>query len=332
MMFFGKDMVWWMGIVEDIQDPALLGRCKVRIFGYHAKYNKTEEIEPHNKSYNTPISALPWAIMVLPTNSTNAYGHPQLGDMVFGFFLDGKDAQEPAIIGYIPHIPPIKPPEVGELFSLHGDNIRHFAHVYTNDKNTFFRGSDFAQPGKEYSHRLYRYSHKTPSGHLLEFIDDLTDIHTRDMQISHANGSKLKATEDHLGNHEITLSESGGQNIKMTTTKSGDCTINITHPKGTSITIAPNGSITINSVETVSVNSTKNVNVSGTTGVNVTGTPSINLNSATTNNQNVLNTNVLNAQTINLTGIGNLAAKLAAMDAQIALAMVLPEPPPSFPY
>lgn len=315
MMFFGKDMVWWMGIVEDIQDPALLGRCKVRIFGYHAKYNKTEEIEPHNKSYNTPISALPWAIMVLPTNSTNAYGHPQLGDMVFGFFLDGKDAQEPAIIGYIPHIPPIKPPEVGELFSLHGDNIRHFEHVYTNDKNTFFRGSDFAQPGKEYTHRLYRYSHKTPSGHLLEFIDDLTDIHTRDMQISHANGSKLKAIEDHLGNHEIKLSEAGGQNlymqtdkdgnkqtvlseagghnITMTTSKSGDCAINISHPEGASISVSPSGSISLSSPTSVSISS------------------------PTTVIENTLVSYNCTSETIVLSGVGSLTPKFNSMQAQI---------------
>ena len=33
---FNKDgFNWWIGVVENRQDPEKLGRCKVRIFGYH---------------------------------------------------------------------------------------------------------------------------------------------------------------------------------------------------------------------------------------------------------------------------------------------------------
>lgn len=325
-MFLGQDgFVWWLGVVEDIADPMLLGRARVRIFGYHPQYKVDEAVNPDTSINKVPISELPWAVPILPVNMVNAYGHIKLGEWVFGFFLDGKEAQEPAMVGYIPHIPPKDIPKTEELFGKYGDNIRNFSHVYTNSLGEPFRSQDFAQPGKEYSHRLDRFSFKTPSGHLIEFIDDVTDIHTRDMQISHANGSKLIATSDHLGNHDITLSESGGQNIKMSTTLTGDCTINIVHPKGASITIAPNGSITISSPETVSVTTPKSVSINGGTGVSATA-PSISLNSTTTNNQNVLNTNVLNAQSINLTGVGNLAAKIASMDAQIELAKTLPPP------
>ena len=28
-------MIWWSGVVEDRDDPEKLGRCRVRIFGWH---------------------------------------------------------------------------------------------------------------------------------------------------------------------------------------------------------------------------------------------------------------------------------------------------------
>ena len=36
--FQGKDgFIWWHGVVEDRQDPLFLGRCKVRILGWHTE-------------------------------------------------------------------------------------------------------------------------------------------------------------------------------------------------------------------------------------------------------------------------------------------------------
>ena len=32
---FGKNLVWFVGVVEDRMDPNFLGRVKVRCFGYH---------------------------------------------------------------------------------------------------------------------------------------------------------------------------------------------------------------------------------------------------------------------------------------------------------
>lgn len=87
----GQDgFVWWIGVVEDVADPAYLGRARVRIFGYHAPYS------------DMPVGELPWAVVVMPANLSDLYGQLKLGDWVLGFFLDGKEAQEPAILGYIP--------------------------------------------------------------------------------------------------------------------------------------------------------------------------------------------------------------------------------------
>ena len=34
--FLGKDgFFWWVGVIENRMDPLALGRCQVRIFGWH---------------------------------------------------------------------------------------------------------------------------------------------------------------------------------------------------------------------------------------------------------------------------------------------------------
>jgi hypothetical protein len=90
--FLGRDgFVWWIGVVEDTDDPLTLGRCRVRIFGYHGE--KTD----------IPTESLPWAVSIHPLNTPNLYGTPQVNDWVFGFFLDSIEAQEPAMLGYFPY-------------------------------------------------------------------------------------------------------------------------------------------------------------------------------------------------------------------------------------
>ena len=40
--YMGKDgFIWWQGVVEDRHDPLYLGRCRVRILGWHTD-NKAE--------------------------------------------------------------------------------------------------------------------------------------------------------------------------------------------------------------------------------------------------------------------------------------------------
>jgi len=92
--FAGKDgFIWWTGIVEDRQDPLKLGRCRVRCLGWHSP-NKME----------LPTNLLPWAIPNIPINTPNVYA-PKEGDMLFGFFLDGENAQQPVMLGSFPSIP-----------------------------------------------------------------------------------------------------------------------------------------------------------------------------------------------------------------------------------
>lgn len=86
--------VWWTGIVEGRNDPEKLSRIQVRMFVHHTDDKKL-----------IPSQDLLWAIPVFPSNvSNNTYGVKE-GDAVFGFYIDGKDAQQPYIFGRFPDKP-----------------------------------------------------------------------------------------------------------------------------------------------------------------------------------------------------------------------------------
>lgn len=96
--FIGLEgFIWWIGVVEDRNDPEQLGRIRVRCFGWH-----TEQKE------KIPTDALPWAHPIIPVNSPVAYTAKE-GDYVFGFFIDGESAQNPAVVGVLPGKPEKKP-------------------------------------------------------------------------------------------------------------------------------------------------------------------------------------------------------------------------------
>lgn len=121
--FLGRDgFVWWIGIVEDINDPLKLGRCKVRIFGYHSPKSKND----------IPTDDLPWATAIHPLNTPNLYGTPKVGYFVLGFFLDSDSAQEPAILGYFPAIPE-EESENNYFSTTPTDFTRNFANVTQTD-------------------------------------------------------------------------------------------------------------------------------------------------------------------------------------------------------
>jgi hypothetical protein len=91
--FAGKaGFIWWVGVIEDRKDPIKLGRCRVRCVNWHSD-NKMQ----------LPTEKLPWATPLNPLNNTNTYPAKE-GDMVFGFFADGENAQEPIILGTFPGI------------------------------------------------------------------------------------------------------------------------------------------------------------------------------------------------------------------------------------
>ena len=99
--FVGRgSFTWFFGVVEDRNDPAQLGRVRVRAYGYHTD-NKDK----------IPTDALPWAIPLSGIDSASISGIGKSptgmveGTWVVGFFMDGERAQEPAVVGTLTGAP-----------------------------------------------------------------------------------------------------------------------------------------------------------------------------------------------------------------------------------
>lgn len=87
---------WFIGVVEDRNDPEKQGRVRVRIYNVHGDI------------VETPTKDLPWAITLMPgfSSSLKQVGVSatglQLGSTVVGFFMDGNDTFMPVIFGAMP--------------------------------------------------------------------------------------------------------------------------------------------------------------------------------------------------------------------------------------
>lgn len=84
-----RDPLFFIGVVENNVDERLEGRVQVRAFGVHGT----------NKQ--VPTESLPWATLIHGSYDPNA-PLPKINSFVFGFFVDGRDAQQPMILGLIP--------------------------------------------------------------------------------------------------------------------------------------------------------------------------------------------------------------------------------------
>lgn len=93
--------LFFVGVVENNKDGRKEGRVQVRAFGVHGS----------NK--DVPTDLLPWAIVVQGGYNPNSI--PNVNDWVFGVFLDGRDAQNPMVLGLIPvqYTDPIDPKNTG---------------------------------------------------------------------------------------------------------------------------------------------------------------------------------------------------------------------------
>ena len=103
--FMGLDgFIWFVGVVENRNDPAELGRVQVRCLGYH-----TEDLSL------IPTADLPWAHVMHPATDPAVQGlgnSPSFlveGTWVVGFFQDAKDKQQPIVMGTLPGYPQSTP-------------------------------------------------------------------------------------------------------------------------------------------------------------------------------------------------------------------------------
>lgn len=83
-----RNPLFFIGVIEGNKDDRLEGRVRVRAFGIHGT---VDEI---------PTDELPWAIVAQGGYDPNVV--PKVNSWVYGMFLDGRDGQQPMILGLIP--------------------------------------------------------------------------------------------------------------------------------------------------------------------------------------------------------------------------------------
>ncbi len=134
--FMGKDgFNWFVGVVEDRQDPEHCSRVRVRALGYHTE--NTSKI---------PTSDLPWAHVMMPVTAGGNSGigvspHFLLeGTWVLGFFRDPA-MQEPIILGTLPGKNTGSPSE--------------FTEIASSEAGGFSKGGGFKDPNSKYPTSSY---------------------------------------------------------------------------------------------------------------------------------------------------------------------------------
>ena len=175
---------WFVGVVEDRNDPAQLGRVRVRVLGRHSE-NLSE----------VKTTDLPWAHVMHPVTdpSMQGLGHtPSFltqGSWVVGFFRD-DERQQPIIMGTLPGIPEesastsegfndprgIGSPQEGFKFNpKHGPypgNITHSGHgIGESDTSRLARGRASESHQSLISRREQRLA-GDPSGETPEDVDE----------------------------------------------------------------------------------------------------------------------------------------------------------------
>ena len=266
--FVGGNFVWFTGVVEDVNDPEMLGRVRARCFGFHDS----------NKGL-VATESLPWSTVMGPTSSAHVSGigstvHGLVqGTWVVGFFRDGPSAQDPVIMGTIgstydkapSSISGFSDPDEQYPTKQQGDEGYIDTNALSRGVNTVSRTVDTTINEPE-SAFAASYPHnkvtETTSGHLIE-IDDTPGAER--IRVRHTSGTFVEI-----------------------------------HPNGDLVSSAANRYTVTQGNDSIHVKGTVNIFVDGTTNVNVDGTTNI---TCPTTNLTCQTTNIVG--NVNITG--NLA-------------------------
>lgn len=101
-----SNFCWFVGVVEDINDPKMQDRVRVRIHGIHSDKTVVEQ----STGKGIPPGDLPWSKVVSSPSSPRIHGfgmnHGLLeGSWVFGFSIDGDAFNDIYIVGSMPGVP-----------------------------------------------------------------------------------------------------------------------------------------------------------------------------------------------------------------------------------
>jgi len=190
-MMFGNKFVWWTGVVEDRNDPEKLGRCRVRIFGFH-----TDDITL------LPTSDLPWALPLQSITSAATSGLGQTpvgivpGTWVVGWFLDGEEAQRPLIIGTLAGIPEKQPEAIKKETQDAGKNT-----------SNIFRSADGSPVVDQDNNPITTKGVVARESALYPLTsDDLTNIFSTIAEKASGNDITKESMDGRLGKYQLSVS------------------------------------------------------------------------------------------------------------------------------
>jgi len=208
-----KNLTAFIAIVEDVD--AQSGRVQIRAFGFHPSYAEDPQFEG------------PWSTMV-----NGSYGHmslmPQPSEWVFGFFLDGDDAQQPILLG-----------------SISGANSTMPAGSGDEAEN------EYVKPSKE---ALARFGqgpmHPSISGEDTEITPTFAASVDAKENISTADGTTFSEPSPVQGGDPSKVSVIGstqtGSFVEVSGTEDNEH-ITLNHVSGSSIQVDPDGNVKIKS-------------------------------------------------------------------------------------
>lgn len=167
---------WFIGTVEDRNDPLKLGRVRIRILNLHSEKHsrvRTEEL-PWANILNSPTSASHDKVGISPTGIT-------VGSTVVGFFMDGKDGNHPVVMGTLAGIP--------------DNNIRnHDVPNEARELNSIQKEIVGSEPLSAYASKYpYNKVLRTERGHVIE-IDDTPNAER--LHIYHKSGTYVEINQD----------------------------------------------------------------------------------------------------------------------------------------
>ena len=225
---------WFIGVVEDRNDPKKASRVRVRCLGYH-----TTDIQ------EIPTEDLPWATVMMPVTAGANSGigmSPHFlieGTWVVGFFRDPAK-QEPVIMGALPGMNTTSPSE--------------FTIASSSETGGQSKGGGFKDPNGKYPTELYL---DKPDTNLLaqEAFDTHPSKSIKDAKDSWSTASgsaeqpaTTQSSAKYPTNH--VFETESGHYVEFDDT-AGNERIHLFHKKGTFIEIDSAGNVIIKTVGNV---------------------------------------------------------------------------------